>query len=75
MPIHENFRKPGIALDDGSERRRPGIMWSCTNATTRTDRVPSDKVDAVRTEQRLNPTIMVGDGINDTSAARLGRTR
>ena len=32
------------------------------------DRVPSDKVDAVRTEQRLNPTIMVGDGINDAPA-------
>ena len=28
------------------------------------DRVPSDKVDAVRAEQRLNPTVMVGDGIN-----------
>src|SRR6202163_3325659 len=32
------------------------------------DRVPSDKVDAVRSEQRLHPTIMVGDGINDTPA-------
>jgi P-type E1-E2 ATPase len=32
------------------------------------DRVPSDKVDAVRSEQRLNPTIMVGDGINDAPA-------
>ena len=32
------------------------------------DRVPSDKVDAVRTEQRLHPTIMVGDGINDAPA-------
>jgi signal transduction histidine kinase len=30
--------------------------------------VPSDKVDAVRSEQRLNPTIMVGDGINDAPA-------
>jgi soluble P-type ATPase len=29
------------------------------------DRVPSDKVDAVAVEQRLNPTVMVGDGIND----------
>jgi hypothetical protein len=26
------------------------------------DRVPSDKADAVRAEQRLHPTIMVGDG-------------
>jgi heavy metal translocating P-type ATPase len=33
-----------------------------------TDRAPSDKVDAVRVEQRLNPTIMVGDGINDAPA-------
>ncbi|MCC7425321.1 MAG: heavy metal translocating P-type ATPase [Alphaproteobacteria bacterium] len=32
------------------------------------DRVPSDKVDAVQTEQRLNPTVMVGDGINDAPA-------
>ncbi|MBO0756938.1 MAG: heavy metal translocating P-type ATPase, partial [Bradyrhizobiaceae bacterium] len=32
------------------------------------DRIPSDKVDAVRAEQRLNPTIMVGDGINDAPA-------
>jgi heavy metal translocating P-type ATPase len=32
------------------------------------DRVPSDKVDAVRTEQRLYPTTMVGDGINDAPA-------
>lgn len=32
------------------------------------DRIPSDKVEAVRTEQRLNPTIMVGDGINDAPA-------
>jgi heavy metal translocating P-type ATPase len=32
------------------------------------ERVPSDKVDAVRSEQRLNPTIMVGDGINDAPA-------
>ncbi|MGY3534486.1 heavy metal translocating P-type ATPase [Bradyrhizobium sp. USDA 4452] len=32
------------------------------------DRVPSDKVEAVRAEQRLHPTIMVGDGINDAPA-------
>ncbi len=32
------------------------------------DRVPSDKVDAVRAEQRLNLTVMVGDGINDAPA-------
>jgi heavy metal translocating P-type ATPase len=32
------------------------------------DRVPSDKVEAVRTEQRLHSTIMVGDGINDAPA-------
>jgi hypothetical protein len=32
------------------------------------DRVPSDKVDAVATEQRLHPTPMVGDGINDAPA-------
>jgi hypothetical protein len=30
--------------------------------------VPSDKVDAVRSEQRLFPTTMVGDGINDAPA-------
>jgi heavy metal translocating P-type ATPase len=32
------------------------------------DRVPSDKVDAVAVEQRLHPTLMVGDGINDAPA-------
>ena len=32
------------------------------------DRVPSDKVDAVRAERRLAPTLMVGDGINDAPA-------
>jgi soluble P-type ATPase len=32
------------------------------------NRVPSDKVDAVATEQRLAPTLMVGDGINDAPA-------
>jgi heavy metal translocating P-type ATPase len=32
------------------------------------DRVPADKVDAVAREQRLNPTVMVGDGINDAPA-------
>jgi heavy metal translocating P-type ATPase len=32
------------------------------------DRVPSDKVDAVVAEQRLKPTLMVGDGINDAPA-------
>ena len=32
------------------------------------DRVPSDKVDAVVTERRLHPTLMVGDGINDAPA-------
>ncbi|MGE5158282.1 MAG: heavy metal translocating P-type ATPase [Gemmatimonas sp.] len=32
------------------------------------DRVPADKVEAVRTEQRMHPTIMVGDGINDAPA-------
>ena len=29
---------------------------------------PSDKVEAVRVEQRLHPTTMVGDGINDAPA-------
>ena len=32
------------------------------------ERSPSDKVEAVATEQRLHPTIMVGDGINDAPA-------
>jgi heavy metal translocating P-type ATPase len=32
------------------------------------ERIPSDKVEAVRSEQRLHPTIMVGDGINDAPA-------
>ena len=32
------------------------------------DRIPSDKVEAVAVEQRLHPTIMVGDGINDAPA-------
>ncbi len=32
------------------------------------DRVPLDKVDAVAIEQKLHPTVMVGDGINDAPA-------
>jgi heavy metal translocating P-type ATPase len=32
------------------------------------NRVPADKVDAVAAEQRLHPTLMVGDGINDAPA-------
>ncbi len=32
------------------------------------DRVPADKVEAVAAEQRLHPTVMVGDGINDAPA-------
>jgi heavy metal translocating P-type ATPase len=32
------------------------------------DRVPADKVEAVAMEQRLHPTLMVGDGINDAPA-------
>jgi soluble P-type ATPase len=32
------------------------------------DREPSDKVEAVAIEQRLRPTLMVGDGINDAPA-------
>jgi heavy metal translocating P-type ATPase len=32
------------------------------------NRAPADKVEAVVVEQRLNPTIMVGDGINDAPA-------
>jgi soluble P-type ATPase len=35
------------------------------------DRTPSEKVDAVRLEQRAGPTIMVGDGINDAPALAL----
>jgi heavy metal translocating P-type ATPase len=38
------------------------------------DRVPSDKVEAVRSEQRLHPTIMVGDGINDAPALAVADT-
>lgn len=32
------------------------------------EREPADKVDAVATEQRQGPTVMVGDGINDAPA-------
>lgn len=32
------------------------------------DRSPADKVEAVATERRLHPTVMVGDGINDAPA-------
>jgi heavy metal translocating P-type ATPase len=38
------------------------------------DRVPADKVEAVRSEQRLHPTIMVGDGINDAPALAMADT-
>jgi len=32
------------------------------------EREPADKVDAVKTEKRQSPTVMVGDGINDAPA-------
>jgi heavy metal translocating P-type ATPase len=32
------------------------------------ERTPADQVDAVTTEQRQSPTVMVGDGINDAPA-------
>uniref|UniRef100_UPI00236253A8 HAD-IC family P-type ATPase n=1 Tax=Providencia rettgeri TaxID=587 RepID=UPI00236253A8 len=32
------------------------------------EREPADKVEAVAYEQRLHPTVMVGDGINDAPA-------
>ena len=32
------------------------------------DQDPADKLDAVQLEQRLHPTVMVGDGINDAPA-------
>ena len=35
------------------------------------DREPADKVDAVASEQRRYPTVMVGDGINDARHLRL----
>jgi heavy metal translocating P-type ATPase len=36
--------------------------------TVLAERSPSEKVDAVATEQKLHPTVMVGDGINDAPA-------
>jgi soluble P-type ATPase len=36
--------------------------------TVLANREPADKVEAVAFEQRLNPTVMVGDGINDAPA-------
>jgi heavy metal translocating P-type ATPase len=36
--------------------------------TVLSDRAPSDKVEAVATERKLHPTVMVGDGINDAPA-------
>lgn len=35
------------------------------------ERAPSEKVDAVRLEQRHGPTVMVGDGLNDAPALAL----
>ncbi len=57
--------------DVGDRQGGPGderLDRPAVTAAVLAERVPSDKVDAVRTEQRLHPTLMVGDGINDAPA-------
>ena len=68
----ERFRAAGIArivMVTGDRADAAETIGAALNLdAVLSDRVPSDKVDAVVTERRLHPTLMVGDGINDAPA-------
>jgi Hemerythrin HHE cation binding domain len=64
----EPHPEPTLLVEDVGQLQAAGRGQANVNTITPIRARSRAKVDAVRAEQRLNPTIMVGDGINDAPA-------